>query len=177
MPDSRRTPSHLLALGLALYALHAGAVRAQQPDEPAVAPYRAPVLALVQPAEGGTVPQDRPVVVFRFAAGEPDDPIDLRSFAVSVDDRDRTALFRIAGNDAWGPLAAAPATIELGPHELEARVCSARGACASAKATITVGPPGPPGPSAAEPPPDRNTQRKSQLVDAFLSVLRTLLKP
>jgi hypothetical protein len=85
-----------------LCALLAGAPSqgsAQQPV-PAPAPssspapaYRPPALALVQPAAGGSVPQDRPVVVFRFAAGEPNDLIDVRSFAVAVDGHDRTQLF------------------------------------------------------------------------------------
>jgi hypothetical protein len=63
-------------------AKHLGA---QQPpasppatNAPVLAAYRAPTIALVQPPAGGSVPQDKPVVVFRFAAGEPDDPIDSR---------------------------------------------------------------------------------------------------
>src|SRR3712207_547682 len=51
--------------------------------------YRTPSLALVQPASGGTVPQDKPVVVFRLMQGDASDPIDARSFVVTVDGQDR----------------------------------------------------------------------------------------
>ena len=82
---TERTLDHAIRLRgarLAIVAFLLGAVRAypleaqqpaasQQPQLPAtpsavLAPYRAPVLALVQPATG-TVTQDKPVVVFRFA--------------------------------------------------------------------------------------------------------------
>jgi hypothetical protein len=45
---------------------------------PAVPSYQPPVLALVQPATGGSVPQDRPVIVFRFAPGDSIDPVNAQ---------------------------------------------------------------------------------------------------
>ena len=122
---------------------------------PTIAAYRAPVLALVQPpptAVGGvlTVPQDRPVVVFRFAQGEADDPIDAASFRVAVDGRDRTARFQVAAptaavtagaaGEAWGPLGDADTPLAAGAHQVAARVCSSRGACATVDVTLTAVP-------------------------------------
>jgi hypothetical protein len=106
---------------------------------------------LVQPAGGGTVPQDKPVVVFRFAQGEAGDPVDARSFVVTVDGQDRTALFQVsvASAEAWGPLApvAAPPAqpdfalaLPAGAHEVTARVCSVRGVCAMASAVVVAVP-------------------------------------
>ena len=123
----------------------------QQPQLPAttsavLAPYRAPMLALVQPATG-SVTQDKPVVVFRFAQGEPTDPIDLASFAVSVDGEDRTGLFQVATQpigEAWGPLADAAAAQEelaVGAHIVAARICTTRGLCGTLQSTMTVMPP------------------------------------
>ena len=99
-----------------------------------IAAYRAPALALVQPSASGgalTVPQDKPVVVFRFAQGEADDPVDAATFRVSVDGRDRTALFQIAAGQAWGPLgepssgasSGTSALVSAGAHQVAARVC------------------------------------------------------
>ena len=48
---------------------------------------------IAYPDHGGPVPSDRPLVVFRFASSEPDDPVDPGSFRVVVDGADRTALF------------------------------------------------------------------------------------
>src|SRR5690242_206363 len=54
----------------ALVASGAGRTLAQQPVQapPVLAIHRSPSLALVQPAGGGSVPQDRPAIMFRFAA-------------------------------------------------------------------------------------------------------------
>ena len=62
----------------------------------------------------GSVPQDQPLVVFRFAPGEPADPVDLASFAVVVDDSARTALFHVTQGEAWGRLGFVPADWETG---------------------------------------------------------------
>jgi hypothetical protein len=134
--------------------------------------YRAPLIALAQPLSGGVVAQDKPVIVFRFAAGEPEDPVDARSFAVSVDGEDRTQLFQMTMTEAWGPLASSAESIALGSHELVARICSARGACGTATAVVTVAPPGP-GASA----PAVKIHRKTKILDALFGALRTLLKP
>ena len=156
----------------------------QQPQlptttSPVLAPYRVPVLALVQPATG-TVTQDQPVVVFRFAHGEPGDPIDLASFAVSVDGEDRTRLFQVAtgaaGGDAWGPLdTPGDGSLTVGAHQVVARICSTRGACASAASAVIVMPPlvQPAGDAA----PDDKKSRKRKLLDAVIGVGRKLLVP
>ena len=191
---TERTLDHAIRLRgarMAIVAFLLGAVRAypleaqqpaapQQPQLPAttsavIAPYRAPVLALVQPATG-TVTQDKPVVVFRFAQGEPSDPIDLASFAVSVDGEDRTALFQVAGGDAWGPLdPPGDGDLTVGAHQVVARICSTRGACASAASAVIVMPPlvQPAGEAA----PDEKKSRKRKVLDAVLSVGRKLLVP
>jgi hypothetical protein len=137
-----------------------------------LSPYQAPVIALAQPLNGGSVPQDRPVVVFRFSAGEATDPIDSRSFAVSVDGKDHTPLFQMTATEAWGPLNAADQHIGIGRHEVVARICSARGACSTTTALITVGAAGPGNGSG-----EGNKQgKKMQMLDALLGALRTLLK-
>jgi hypothetical protein len=136
---------------------------------PAVSPYRLPVIALAQPATGSALPQDKPVVLFRFAAGEATDPIDLGSFAVSVDGENRTSLFQMSGAEAWGPLSSGADRITLGEHEVVARICSARGACSTTIALVTVGPAGPDG-------AHKPQKKKLQFIEALLSALRTLLK-
>lgn len=167
-------PAQLLVLGL-------GALTAQQPTPPpnslpVLGPYRAPALALVQPTAGGSVPQDRPVVVFRFAPGEPNDPVDARSFAVTVDGENRSSLFQISPSEAWGPLApsradGAPA-ISIGAHHIAARICSTRGACTEVITTVTVAPPATSATSI-----DSAADRKRSLVDLILTAARKLLNP
>jgi hypothetical protein len=138
-----------------------------------LASYRPPALALVQPAAGGSVPQDRPVVVFRFAAGEPNDPIDVGSFLITVDAHNRTALFQVTAGEAWGPLAP-PATastppITEGSHQVAARICSSRGACSETAAAIVV--------TSAPLSQDQSADRKRKVVDVLLDLARKLLKP
>ncbi|HET7456262.1 MAG TPA: hypothetical protein VFJ74_01325 [Gemmatimonadaceae bacterium] len=152
------------------------------PPTPAtVAPYRAPVLALVQPPPGGalTVPQDRPVVVFRFAQGEPLDPIDAASFRVAVDGHDRTAQFQVAAAEAWGPLgdagaaAGAAGALAAGPHQVAARVCSSRGACAAVDVAVTALPT-----AAVEAAPAiAKTSRRSRVIALLLQASKQLLAP
>lgn len=177
-----RSPSPIqLVLGITVAALAAPApqVEAQVPGQPppVLAPYRAPSIALVQPAPGGTVPQDRPVVVFRFAQGEPTDPIDAASFAVAVDGRDCTSLFQVSAGEAWGPLALIDAVnsasaLTPGDHQVAARICSSRGSCAAVATAITVVLTSAK-PSVAPKPIDR----KSTLVDLLLAAARKLLVP
>lgn len=114
-----------------------------EPTQPPVAfpSYRAPALALVQPPPGATVPADRPVVVFRFAQGEPADPIDVASFGVTVDGDDRTPLFQVGAGEAWGPLVPPGAGPNDGARRVAARICSQRGACATAQAVVTLAAP------------------------------------
>ena len=112
---------------------------------------RAPVLALVQPPAGSTIPTDRPVVVFRFAPSEAADPIDVSSFRVWLDGSDRSSGFHVDGAEVWGSLAepssGSPAsqasTLGAGVHLVTARLCTARGICSTANALVTVLPPTP----------------------------------
>lgn len=135
--------------------------------------YRPPRIALVQPAAGGVLPQDRPVIVIRFVAGELNDPVDAGSFAVSVDARDQSKLFQVSATEAWGPITAVPSELSLGGHDVAARICSVRGACSNTVATITVAKPAV---AVAEPSAVKAITRKKRVMDALLGVLRTLLK-
>lgn len=146
---------------------------------PVASPYRPPTIALVQPAGVGTVPRDKPVVVFRFAPGESDDPIDSRSFTVTVDGADRSALFRVTADEAWGSLsgeAAADSLPAAGSHAVTARICSVRGTCATTAVTVTVdagtmtssAPPPPPAPT--EKPPSSRARLIARVLDAIRKV-------
>ena len=115
-----------------------------------LAAYRSPTIALAQPTPGTGVPADRPVVVFRFTQGEPDDPIDQASLRVWVDGADRSASFQVANDDAWGTLASLPsatdsigrpavrAALPAGVHLVVARICSTRGVCGEVRVPVTV---------------------------------------
>jgi hypothetical protein len=175
MSALRRTRAALFPqlFALASFARAAPAQEATPPPQPLPA-YRAPMIALAQPSPGGAVPQDRPVVVFRFTAGEPGDPVDARSFAVTVDGEDRTELFQLSLAEAWGPLAPSTDGIELGSHEVVARICSARGACTATTALVTVGVSAVNDAGAAS---GKSTRKKRQILDALLGALRTLLRP
>lgn len=184
------------ALGAACITLAAAPLSAQAPvttpsvspvvPSASLAPYRVPVIALVQPAlppaGAGTVPLDRPSLVFRFAAGEPDDPLDVRSLVVAVDGVDRTALFQTAatqaGGQAWGPFAPDEAVkrgqLAVGAHHVAARICSARGACTTAEAQVLVVP----GLAITAPDDAAAPQNARQRVlGAVLSATRKLLLP
>lgn len=100
--------------------------------------YRPPVITLAQPADGVVLPDDKPVAVLRFAALEQLDPIDALSLSVTVDGEERTSLFTLTQGEAWGRLSTPGELLSPGQHELRARICSARGACGVAKATVTV---------------------------------------
>jgi hypothetical protein len=129
----------------------ARAAQAQQtvptpPLPPVIAGFHAPAIALASPMDGYVVPQDKAVAVFRFAVAEQSDPIDALSFSVAVDGRDQTSLFQLVGNEAWGQLAPAGSELSVGPHDVWARICSQRGICSVARATVqattSVTPPG-----------------------------------
>jgi hypothetical protein len=150
------------------------------PAAPAVAilAYRTPALALAQPPGGGTVPADRPSVVFRFALGEPDDPLDTRSFLVAVDGHDRTALFQLSGSQAWGPLVPPSengGVLTPGAHQLTARICSSRGACATVSATVTAVTDQTLSAATAAAPNATPTSRKTQLLNLLLSGAKRLI--
>jgi hypothetical protein len=135
----------------------------------------APAITLAQPAIGGTITQDKPVIVFRFAAADPGDPIDAKSFTAVVDGVDRSALFQVAPTEAWGPLmSAADGTqprADLGGHQVAARICTLRGACSDISAVVTVVPPLAAG--AAKSPNDK----KRSLLALLLAAARKLLAP
>jgi hypothetical protein len=135
--------------------------------------YRPPVLALVQPAADGSVPQDRPIVVFRFAPGDSTDPVDARSFVIAVDGKDRSTGFQAARDLVWGALAPpdeAPA-LGAGAHTLVARICSIRGSCGEVNASVTIVAVAAPNPNAPVP------NRKRTLLDLVLAALKKLLAP
>ncbi|MEJ7812827.1 MAG: hypothetical protein WKG32_20605 [Gemmatimonadaceae bacterium] len=182
-----RTPGGMLAVVvLSLSLVRAYPLAAQQPTLPqqasALAPYRAPALALVQPAAGSAVTADKPVVVFRFAQGELTDPLDAASFAVTVDGVDRTALFQVAASETWGPLVPPPPGDAAGPlapglHQVSARICSSRGACGTVTTPVTVLPApaaaaAPSGPQSASP-----VSKKKRLLHALVAAGKTLITP
>lgn len=201
-PQCRAARLHGTALPFALALALPLAAPAQQADTAArVLPYRAPAIALVQPAAGGSVPLDRPVVLFRFAAGEPSDPLDAASFGVWVDGRDRTAAFQVGAYEAWGPLVGAPdgpgassptATSSAQPatppndalapgvHQVTARICSVRGACASTAAAVTVREPeGAPAstPDSTPATAQRRPTRRGAIARAVLEAIQRILFP
>ncbi len=139
--------------------------------------YRAPTIALVQPAAGGSVPRDKPVVVFRFAPGEADDPVDVRTFAVTMDGIDRTGRFQVTADEAWGALtqtANTDSAIALGTHAVTARICSIRGACTETTNTITAVEPSTAS-SAPGTPPQKSTRKR--VVELVLDAVRKLITP
>ncbi len=167
--------SSLSALLLAALGAQAYPTGAQVPapqSQPPLMPYHAPVIAIVQPSPGGSVTQDKPVVVLRFAPGEASDPIDAASFAIVVNGVDRSALFQVAANEAWGSVAPSE-ELAPGSHQLVARICSARGACASVAGTVTVV--SSPVPVVSSPASARSRKRK--LLDALLAAGKKLLTP
>lgn len=106
-------------------------------------PYHAPSIVVAYPERGASLPADKPFVVLRFAPGEADDPIDVASFRATVDDADRTTLFRVSEAQAWGRLGDTLASggaggVTPGQHVVSARVCSTRGACGTLTVAIDV---------------------------------------
>lgn len=150
------------------------AALAQQPvpGPPPLAMYHPPSLALIQPVGGGSVPQDRPIIMFRFAAGDSTDPVEARSFAVVVDGKDRTPLFELARDEVWGPLVPAEDTPSLAPgaHVFSARICSIRGACGEVSGSVLV---------AAAPALQgkASTDRKRTFIALLLGAAKKLLSP
>jgi hypothetical protein len=168
-----RVPRSILAAALAGCAAGAPALAAAQQPAPASDAYRLPSIVMVQPVDGGSVPRDKPIVVFRLASGEPTDPIDTRSFAVTVDGADRTAAFQVTATEAWGLVAepdVRPADMGSGAtHTIAARICSQRGACAALTATVATVM----SPAMSE----ARTTRKARLIDLLLTAMKKLLEP
>lgn len=175
--------SRRLGLAVTAIVIAAGSAAQQpapapsQPSQPPVATqpsaYRPPAIALVQPAAGGSVPNDRPVVVFRFGQGEHNDALDTRSFAVTVDGIDRTSLFQVTASEAWGPIAAPSDHLEAGSHQIAARICSSRGACGETSGVVTVVSAG----ALSDPARSDDKRGKGRVIRALLSALRQLLSP
>ena len=181
--DPRQTATVIALLtGVLLATTAMKPARAQQPA-PATGtsqatPYRPPTIALVQPTGVTPVPRDKPIVVFRFRSGEIDDPIDARSFTVTADGVDRTVGFRVAADEAWGSLGGASpgdSMVAPGPHAVSARICSVRGLCATAEATVAVDAgttTSTPSPSGEKPPTAR-----ARLIARVLDAVRRIFVP
>lgn len=143
-----RSAGHLLRVAallvMAAPATARGAGAQSPPGQlPAAAQpaYHAPTLALVQPTAGRSIPQDKPILVFRFSRGEAADPVDVGSFTVNVNGVDRTEDFQVTADEAWGPLAkpgTADSAIAPGTYRVSARVCSVRGACSQATSAVVA---------------------------------------
>lgn len=143
LPLLSRFPGGALMLGTLVASTSCATAAAHLRGSPQ---YRAPAVVLAYPARGTALPADKPVVLFRFALREADDPVDVASFRATVDGIDRTAQFRVTSSEAWGSLGdttAAPATpviagVATGPHTVAARICSARGACGGVAVVVEV---------------------------------------
>lgn len=142
----------------------------------AVVAYRAPLMALAQPVDGGSVPEDKPVVVFRFMSGEPMDPIDALSFSVSVDGSDRTDLFQLTQGEAWGRLTSESDLLANGQHDVRARICTARGACAATKNSVVVIVESAAIATVRAVAADKARKRKSKVIDAAIQAARVILR-
>jgi hypothetical protein len=140
-----------------------------QPAQPIVG-YRSPSIALVQPAAGEQLARDKAVLIFRFAQGEPADPLDASSFAVWVNGSARTALFQVGATEAWGPLSDSR-EVTPGTYQVTGRICSTRGACGTTAATVTVAS------SATMPsePADDGISRRQRVIDLVLAALKRLI--
>ena len=95
----------LSCAALLLLSQHSGAQQPPPPPPPAAtvpaqSSYRAPTLVVALPAPGQSVPQDKAVLVLRFGPGEQVDPIDLRSFVLTVDGVERTSAFQLSAAEA-----------------------------------------------------------------------------
>jgi hypothetical protein len=171
----RTLPFPRAAIAVALVSAGRGSVLGAQSTAPA--PYRAPTIALVQPPAGGSVPRDKPVVMLRFARGEPTDPLDVRTFAVTVDGVDRTALFQVTADEAWGALAkpeSGDSLIAIGTHAVVARVCSVRGACGETATPVLIVE----APTAgATPAPSRPKSTRARVIELVLDAVRKLITP
>jgi hypothetical protein len=132
------------------------------------ATYTPPRLVLAYPAPGVSIPGDNATVLFEYASIDVD-PLDLRSFRVTVDGSDRTSHFRVTASAAWGTVAGADAT-GIRAHDVRARICSIRGVCATADAIVTVA--GSPMPAK----PSTSMERRGKIIDVVLEMMRRLLR-
>lgn len=168
----------LASLLAATFAARSAHTQSQPPGQ--AIPYRPPTIALVQPGPGSSMPRDRPVVVFRFAPGEPGDPIDARTFAVVAKGIDQRAHFQITAGEAWGALVdpeSADSLLAPGTHEVSAMVCSIRGACGTTTATVLVGAALPGSTAATSHRADAQPSSRAQFIARLLDAVRRLLVP
>jgi hypothetical protein len=169
---NRRAICSVIACSWALTVVRVVDAQQQVPPPTQLQSYHPPVLALVQPANGAGIPLDRAVVVFRFASGDSTDPVDALSLVVTVDGKDRSALFQSARDMAWGPLAPAEelSSLSIGSHNVIARVCSIRGICGDASVPVIVTA----SPVVAETPAKN---RKRTLMEMLIAAVKKLLEP
>jgi len=172
---SRRGIGAIVVAVFALAYSRQGAGQTPASPAPPLQTFRPPVIVLAEPASDATVPQDRPIVMFRFAAGDSADPIDARSFVVSVDGKDRTPLFEVVADVAFGPLAPPPnndqVAIDVGSHSFAARICSLRGSCGEVSGTVIVASPG------AVASEQAHASAVQTLLDLLLTLIKRLLAP
>src|SRR5688500_13265599 len=119
------------------WAVRVASVASLLAQQTTSAAYGLPTLVLAYPAPGVSVPGDNATVVFRYAWGDNGDPLDLRTFRVLVDGVDRTSHFRATADAAWGTIVQGGQS-GIQAHDVHARVCTVRGACAELGAIITV---------------------------------------
>lgn len=129
-----------------------------------------PVISLVQAPSGGNVRGDEPVLVLRFAVGEPDDPVNVRRFAITVDGEDRTTRFRGAVIEVRGVVLAHADGVssEGSTGDATGSRCSARGACRGVTTITRAG-------AAPEASPAEPWSRWLVVLDLLLRILRCLL--
>lgn len=130
----------------------------------------APTVVLAYPAAGVSVPGDSPTVVFRYLAGDASDPLDLRTLRVLVDGLDRTPHFRVTAEAAWGAIVQSPEA-GIRAHDVRARVCTIRGACAEVSAVVTVIT------VQGDATDEMRKARWVKLVDVTMEMLRRLMRP
>ena len=172
---SRRGIGAIVVAVFALAYSRQGAGQTPASPAPPLQTFRPPVIVLAEPASDATVPQDRPIVMFRFTAGDSADPIDARSFVVSVDGKDRTPLFEVVADIAFGPLAPPPnndqVAIEVGSHSFAARICSLRGSCGEVAGTVMVSSP------VVLAPEQAHASVVQTLLDLLVTLIKRLLTP
>lgn len=155
----------------ARWAVRVASVASLVAQQPTSVVLGTPTLILSYPTPGVSVPGDNATVVFRYATDDAGDPLDLRSFRITVDGVDRTSHFRVTADAAWGSIAQG---VEAGlrAHDVRARVCTIRGVCAELSAVVTVL-------TASREAKSEGARRArwGRVVDVTLEMLRRLMRP
>jgi hypothetical protein len=101
----------------------------------------APVIRLVEPVPGGSIPLERPQIRYQFQPGS-GGAADPSSFRVLVNGEDRSRGFSVspagASGSIAGPTAAGSPPLTPGVHLVTATVCSTSRACSSTTAAVVV---------------------------------------